>query len=203
MIVVNFGTSQYAAGQQRLIESLGSHKHVIYTKYSHIGSPTHQQSSYEFKLHAINKAFEKDDIVLWCDSSMWLVGDLSKIEKIIKEDGYFFEEAGHYCTKWCNDRARDYFKLPADSPYLMFSAGLVGLNLKSETAMEFFYRWKQSAKAGCFRGDWSNHRHDMTCGSIIAQSMGMKYQSGGSFLSYIGEGYTPPLPGSVFYCQGL
>lgn len=170
--------------------------------YVAINSPTHQESPYEFKVHAIEKAFEFDDIVLWMDASMYVRGDLSKIERIIIEDGYFLEEAGHYCTTWCNDHARKYFGLPIDSKYLMFSAGLLGLDKNSLHAMEFLRQWKSSALAGCFRGSWENHRHDMVCGSIIAQRMDMKYQRGGSHLSYIGPGYSQPESGSVVYCQG-
>lgn len=205
MIVVNFSTPQYSAGQNRLATSLlkANCKTLMLSDYREIGSPSHQSSPYEFKIYAIEKAFEVDDIVLWADSSMWLNGDLSKIGTIIKKDGYFMEEAGHYVDRWCNAHTRKYFNLSQGNGYLMFSAGLVGLNLKNETAMEFFYKWKQSAKAGCFRGSWSDHRHDMTCGSIIAQRMGLKYQSGGSHLSYVGEGYPNHNKDAVFFCQGL
>jgi len=208
MIVVNFSTSQYARGQQRLSRSLGNIPKLMYTKYEEIGSPTHQESPYEFKVHAIEKAFEKDDIVLWVDASMYLVGDLTKIENLIKEDGYFMEEAGHWVGSWTNQFTRDYFKLTPEeakvpSGMFMFSAGLLGLNKNSEVAMEFFRQWKESALAGCFRGHWDNHRHDMSCGSIIAQRLGMKYQRGGKHMSYIGPGYSQPEPESVFYLQGI
>jgi len=205
MIVVNFSTPNYSAGQNRLALSLigTGCKTLMVDDYRDINSPTHQQSPYEFKIHAIEKAFDIDDIVLWADSSLWAVGDLSKIEEIIKRDGYFLEEAGHYVDRWCNDHTRKYFNLNSPNNFTMFSAGLVGLNLKSEIAMEFFYKWKQSALAGCFRGDWKDHRHDMTCGSIIAERLGMKYQSGGSHMAYIGEAYGEPKEGVVFYAQGL
>ena len=204
MIIVNFATREYKAGQLRLLRSLGNHPFYGFTEYSAINSPTHQESPYQFKIHAIEKGFEVDDIVLYCDASLWRVGDLSKVENIIKTDGYFLEEAGHYVDRWCNAHTRSYFKLqPHERDFIMFSAGFVGLNKKSEVAMLFFKQWKESALAGCFRGDWSDHRHDMTCGSIIAQRLGMKYQRGGSHLAYIGQGYTEPEPGVVFYLQGI
>lgn len=204
MIVVNFATKEYRTGQNRLMASLNGHQMLMFSSYEVIGSPTHQESPYEFKIHAIEKAFELDDIVLYCDASLWRVGNLKVIEDIIKTDGYMVEEAGHFVDRWCNAHARDYFKLqPHERDFIMFSAGFVGLNKKSEIAMMFFKQWKDSAKAGCFRGDWSDHRHDMTCGSIIAQRLGMKYQRGGSHLAYIGSGYTSPEPGVVFYLQGI
>lgn len=204
MIVVNFATKEYKLGQQRLQASLNGHAMLMFNRYEVIGSPTHLESPYEFKLRAIEKAFQVDPIVLWMDASMWRVGDLSKIERIIKQDGYLLTEAGHYVDRWCNTFTRNYFKLqPHERDFVMFSAGLVGLNRNSEIAMLFFKQWNDSAKAGCFRGSYEDHRHDQTCGSIIAQRMNLKYQRGGEFLSYIGPGYSPPEPGSPIYLQGL
>lgn len=204
MIVVNFSTKEYKVGQRRLMASLNGHKMLMFNYYEVIGSPSHKDSPYEFKIHAIEKALQLDDIILYCDASLWRVGDLSKIENIIKTDGYLLEEAGHYVDRWCNAHTREYFKLqPHEHNFTMFSAGFVGLNKKSEIAMLFLKQWKESALAGCFRGDWSDHRHDMTCGSIIAQRLGMKYQRGGSNLAYIGEGYTAPESGVTFYLQGI
>lgn len=202
MIVVNFATEHYLNGQRRLSESLNGHRQLMLNDYVSIGSPTHQESPYEFKLHSIEKAFQFDDIVLYCDASMFVVGDLGRIENIIQQDGFFGQEAGHYVDDWCNQETREYFNL-TEKGFIMFSAGLIGLNKKSEQAMDFFSQWKASALAGCFKGDWSNHRHDMTCASIIAQRMGFKLQRGGSLMAYLGPGYIQPEPGVVFHCQGI
>jgi hypothetical protein len=203
MIVVNFSTNQYKIGQDRLRASLNGHKNLMLTDHL-AGCPHHRESPYEFKIHAIERAWQQSDVVLWCDASMYLVGDLSKIENIIKQDGYFMEEAGHYVKDWCNVRARNYFKLtPEESHFTMFSAGLLGLDKRSPIAMDWFKQWKASAKAGCFKGQWQDHRHDMTCGSIIAQRLGMKYQKGHTHMSYIGESFGPPNPESVFHLKGI
>lgn len=210
MTIVNFSTKEYSRGQMRLFASVQGHCDFLgFQNYADIESPTHQESPYEFKIHAIDKAFEKDNIVLWVDSSMYRVGDLNKIETIIARDGYFMEEAGHWVGRWTNEHTRNYFGLTQDEArqetggITMFSAGLLGLNLKSELAMNFFYDWKESALAGCFRGDWKDHRHDMTCASIVAGRLGMKYQTGGTHLSYVGPGYSTPKQGTVFLCQGV
>jgi hypothetical protein len=177
--------------------------------YVSLGSPDHSESPYQFKLNAIETAMNHDDIVLWADSSLWLVGDLSKIEKIIIEEGFFGEEGGHYAGRWTNAHTRKYFKVTEQEMFqgpagiTLFSAGLLGLNKNNELAMRFFNEWKQSALAGCFRGDWSDHRHDQTCASIIATRLGFKYQRGGKHLSYIGPGYSEPEAGSVFWLQGI
>lgn len=208
MIIVNFATGVYRRGQKRLSESLNGHKQLMLSDYTSLGSRTHSESPYEFKLNAIESAWNHDPIVLWCDASLWRVGDLSKIEDLILRDGYFMSEAGAWVGQWTNQHTRDYFQLTAEEAKVpggmfMFSAGLLGLDKNNPLAMEFFTQWKQSAFAGCFRGDWSNHRHDMTCGSIIASRLGMKYQRGGQHMSYIGPGYERPEKDTVFYLQGI
>lgn len=204
MIVVNFSTKEYIAGQRRLNNSLvGIVPTEMIVSYEAIGSPTHKESPYEFKLHTIKRALQQDPIVLWCDASLWRVGDLSIIENIIKEEGFFGEESGHYCYDWANDHCRQYHNLKQEEGLIMYSAGLTGINGNDPKAMEFMRQWEASAKAGCFRGDYINHRHDMVNASIIAQRLGLKFQKGGTYLSYIGSGYSQPSPTSIFYLQGL
>src|SRR5690349_15935056 len=141
MVVVNFSTHQYRAAQRRLMNSLNG-KGLFISDYPP-GWPTHQQSPYEFKIHAIRQAMEIDPIVLWCDSSLWRVGDLSVLEKIIIEDGFLGTEAGHYAGRWTNQHTRDYFKVTEQEMFqgpggiTLFSAGLLGLNKNSEIAMQF------------------------------------------------------------------
>lgn len=205
MIIVNFSTGVYKRGQQRLKNSLNGHKSLMLDDYTAIGSPTHHESPYEFKIWSMLAATDVDHTVLWCDSSIWRVGDLSKIENIIKEKGYFMEEAGHWVRDWCKPETKAFFDLKPEEEktFNMFSAGLLGLNFDHPDAQLWFSAWKVSAQQGHFRGDWSNHRHDMTCGSIIAQRMGFKYERGGSHMAYIGPGYSKPEPGVVFHLQGI
>jgi hypothetical protein len=207
MIIVNFATQQYRNAQRRLMNSVQG-KGLFISDYPP-GWPTHQESPYEFKIHAIKQAMQIDPIVLWVDSSMYRVGDLSVIEAIIKRDGYFMEEAGHYAGRWTNQHTRDYFNVCNLEMYqglggiTMFSAGLLGIDANNPLAISFLQQWHDSAKSGCFKGDWSDHRHDMTAGSIIAQRLGMKYQTGGTHLAYIGPGYSEPKKSVVFCCQGM
>lgn len=205
MIIVNFSTPNYALGQKRLAASLNGYKKLMLNDYTAIGSPTHKESPYQFKVHAIEAALNYDHTVLWCDASLWRVGDLDKIERIIKEKGYFMEECGHWVRDWCKPETKAWFDLKPEeeAKFHMFSAGLLGLNFDHPDAQLWFAAWKVSALQGHFKGSYENHRHDMTCGSIIAQRMGFKYERGGSHLSYVGPGYSNPEEGTVFYLQGL
>lgn len=209
MIVVNFATGHYKKGQERLKASLGNHKALMLDSYTAIGSPTHSESPYEFKIHSILAARQFDPVVLWADASMWRVGNLKTIEDLILKDGYFMSEAGHYVGRWTNKHTRDYFNLTESEArqetggFIMFSAGLLGLDFRTEIANEFFDQWQAAALAGCFCGDWNDHRHDMTCASIIACRLRMKFQRGGQHMSYLGPGYSTPENDSIFYLQGI
>src|SRR6187455_1334191 len=134
MIIVNFSTRQYLLGQARLSSSLNGYKKLMLSDYVSLGSPTHQESPYQFKIHAIETAFNHDPVVLWCDSSLWRVGDLSIIENLIIKDGYFMSEAGHWVGSWCHAHTANYSKLKVDEckvpgGFNMFSAGLLGLTV--------------------------------------------------------------------------
>lgn len=208
MIVVNFANGPYLKGQKRLSNSLNGHKQLMLSDYVSIGSPIHGESPYEFKVWSIETAKNHDSVVLWVDASMWRVGNISVIENLILQDGYFMSEAGHWVGSWTNQFTRNYFKLTPEElkvpgGLFMFSAGLLGLDFRNPLAVEFFEQWKLSAIEGCFKGSHRDHRHDMSCASIIAQRLGMKFQRGGQHMSYIGPGYSQPEPGSVFHLQGI
>ena len=209
MIIVNFSTKEYSRPQRRLIGSLDGYPKLMFNDYVSIGSPSHAESPYAFKLHAIEAAWKFDPICLWADSSMYRVGDMQAIEDIIIKDGFFGTEAGHYAGRWTNQFSRDYFKVTeeemkqSEGGITLFSAGLMGLDKNNELTQRFFKEWKEAGEAGCFKGSWSDHRHEMTAASIIATRLGFKYQRGGKFLSYIGPGYAEPEKSSIFYAQGM
>lgn len=206
MIVVNFATDQFKKGQKRLADSIVERGGTIvtYNDYKQLGSPTHQESPYEFKIWAIERAmqsFRNEDVFLWLDASVWAIGDLSVIENIISETGFFGEESGHYCYDWANEHCRKYHNLRKEEGLIMYSAGLTGIH--REHSKEFMSQWKASAQAGCFKGEYKNHRHDMVNASIIAQRLGLPFQRGGTYLSYVGNGYAKPADSSIFLLQGI
>jgi len=67
-----------------------------------------------------------------------------------------------------------------------------------------------------FKGAWNNnnqtesqdprckgHRHDMSCGSIMVNQLGMKYKSGNDYLNYAAPNETPRNETVIFFAQGL
>jgi hypothetical protein len=159
-----------------------------------VGSPYHLNNPYAFKIYAIDNARKLGySNVLWVDASVVFIKHSKPIFDWIINKGFFFEEAGHLVGTWCNERTLNYFGITREeaNQMPMFSAGFTGLNFENPIAIEFFERWKKSMFDGQFIGDWSNHRHDMTCASIIANQMGLlkDYSTGGNFFAYVGSGY--------------
>lgn len=206
--IVNFyNNERYFNGTQRLLLSINETQKTSRVELFNdatLDCPSHQANPYAFKLYAM-KSVGKGS-VLWLDSSVKLVRDAEEVWDIIEKDGVFMEDSGHSVGSWCNDRVLSNFNLNREDAYTMpmFSAGFMGVNFESSIGKEFFDLWWNSMERGDFKGDWSNHRHDMTCGSIIANQMGLnkKYTSGGQYFPYIGSGYGEPKESAVGHLVG-
>jgi hypothetical protein len=83
------------------------------------------------------------------------------------------------------------------------NAGFLGLDLDVPICQNFFNEWKKSMLDGQFQGSWQNHRHDMTCGSIIANRLGMNLESGDEWLHYLPPNQTPRDEKIIFHASGL
>ena len=172
-----------------------------------IGSPLHLDNPYAFKIYAFKKAitlgFTK---ILYVDSSVVVVKELDALWKILDKDGYFIQEAGHFVGRWCNDRTLAYFSLTREEAMAMRmygNAGVIALDFEKKIAKDFFNQWETSMLDGQFKGDWSDHRHDMTCGSIIANKLGMKLQTGNEWVDYVDVNQTPKSDKILFHAQGM
>lgn len=207
--IVNFADKAgwYSRGQQRLKDECFKYfpggDVVILNDYDLIGSPKHHDNPYAFKVYAIDYARKLGyTSILFVDSSIYPVKDVTPVFDHIEKQGYLMQQAGHFIDRWTNDACRAYFNLsPEESKnMIMYSAGFTGLDFTNMKAVEFFTQWKAAAEAGAFKGSWSDHRHDMTCGSIIAQRLGMEFDSFNWF-SYAGGSYGEGASESFFKCQ--
>lgn len=153
-----------------------------------VGAPPHHENPYAFKVYCWLKAIEMGyEQILWLDSSCVVVRDLKPVFDEISVNGYIMQEAGHMVGNWCNDYTLDYFGLSREDAMLMpmyGNAGFLGLDITQQPAIDFFHRWWDSMLGGCFKGGWENHRHDMVCGSIIANKLGMEFKKGDEWLQY-------------------
>jgi hypothetical protein len=206
------GNGNYLNAQIRLEHSAynnadKSFDFICFQNESQVNAPAHHDNPYAFKIYAIEKLREMGYTeIFWMDASLVMVADFSPIWEWIWQKGFFFEEAGHWAGSWCNQDTLNYFGITREQAMTMpmFAAGYCGFDFKNGLAQEFFAEWKESMLNGCFRGSWTDHRHDMTCASIIAHKHDMvkDYSSGGQFFAYIGEVYGTPLPTVVAHLVG-
>ena len=220
--IVSFANENgnYIKAQQRLKDSLNGKTDadlLMFVGENSINAPLHSKIPYAFKIYSILRAYEMGyTSILYLDTSAYAIADVNPIFEIIERDGYFMEEAGHYCGTWTNDKTLDYFNVTRDEAMnmTMYSAGFTGLDFTNDLAEGFFAKW--AASIGCFKGQWNNlseteskdkrcqgHRHDMSCGSIIANQLGMKYQIGGSYFQYAAPEDIKLKESVIFYVQGM
>jgi hypothetical protein len=180
-----------------------------FTSESQIGAPPHLDNPYAFKIYAIEKVREQGYTqILWLDSSVYAIRDTQPIFDEMERLGYIMQEAGCHVGTWCNDFTLDYFGITREEANKMLcygNAGFLGLNFNNELAVNFFKLWKYSMEAGCFNGTWDNHRHDLTCGSIIANKLDIAkdYKSGNEWLEYAAPFDPPKNDTIILKAQGL
>jgi hypothetical protein len=206
------GIPRYKTGQKRLWESMAKWKpRNVDVFYFHseeeVGAPKHSDNPYAFKLYAIKKVREMGyKKVLWLDASVVAVKDFMSIFEWIEEKGLFFENSGWAAGQWSNQACLDYFNVTREDAMKMpmYSAGFSGFDFTNPLAVQFFDNWWRAMEAGAFKGSHTDHRHDMTCGGIIASKMNLisLYAECTQFFSYVGPGYTPN-PDSPFQLLGL
>lgn len=206
--IISFANEKgrYVQNLSRLSESLRNNFDGDFLGFigeASIGAPKHEDNPYAFKIYAFQKAIEAGYTqILWLDSSCFAIKNVQPIFDEMENNGYIMQEAGHYAGNWANDRCLKYFGVTRDMAMEMLcygNAGFLGLNFEYPTPRIFFDRWSESMKAGIFQGAWTNednsesedercrgHRHDMACGSIIANQLGMVYKSGNEWLQYAG-----------------
>lgn len=183
--IVNLSTERYWPGQDRLIESLRNNTDADILTFRHeyeVGAKPHIENNYSFKPLAMLKACEAGyTSIIWLDASMNVIRPLNPIFELIESDGYFFQDSGWMNERWTNEIARVYF---GTNEGRMLSSGVLGVNFESETGKSFFTRWHIAMSNGMFNGSWENYRHDQSCASLIAHTMGLKLQDGNTFFVY-------------------
>lgn len=209
--IINFSSRNgwYVRGQQRLKDSLMNNRFdgdiYLINDETVIGSPLHSEIPYAFKPFALDFLRQKGyDVVLWLDSSVYAIRELTSLWEWIYNYNTFMEVSGHWLSQWCNDRALKNMGITREQASIipMYSAGLTGLNLVNSDANKFLDEWLYYAKDGeTFCGDWEDHRHDMSVASYLAYKYKFKLSDGGNFMAYIGEGYSKPKESVVFYLQ--
>ena len=98
-VVINFATTNgwYMKGQERLRETLKVHGEgcdfLGFTSPEQIGSPSHADNPYAFKLYCFMKAREMGyDQIIYADASMYAVSSLAPLWEILDDKKYIMEK---------------------------------------------------------------------------------------------------------------
>lgn len=220
--IVNFSDSIFKKGQERLVESLKDFNYqgdvILFNSFEEVGSKTHAEVPYQFKVYAIEKARQMGyDVVLYCDASLYAIKDVMPVIYYIIEKGHLMEFCGFNAGQYSTDLCLSEFNLTRDEAMNipLHSAGFTGINFQNPIASEFFDKWFKSAQEEItFKGAWNNtekqcsqderclgHRHDQTTASIIAHDLGME-RINPHFMQYKFEGVELKEE-TLFYCQGI
>jgi hypothetical protein len=191
--IVSYADGVYAPFLHRLTSSVRRQSPGIpvftFSDFSELGSPTHAENPYAFKVYAIDKVRSMGyRYVLWCDSILQLQKPIEPLLPEITARGVYLAKDGWACGTWANDRALQAFGVSRDQAMNITSiwACFMAFDFAVPKAHEFFARWKEACDAGLFRGlhydvhktesqdpRCRGHRHDQTCAELSAYMVGI------------------------------
>jgi len=191
--VVNFANGRwYPRGQARLMTALRCVGYtgsvLLFDDERSIGSPTHAECGYGFKLYSLLKARDLGYTkLLWVDSSVWPVKDIQPVFDHIQADGIFLLRGGNHLGEWSSDASLAEFSLSRDKAMAVpeATAALIGLDLDQAIGQTFLYELAEHIHL--FHGATTNehrqvsedsrvkgHRNDQTVISLIANRHGIR-----------------------------
>lgn len=190
---VSFANGYYVNNQRKLIYSVKKRGYDIFAfnDFRQINSPTHADSPYAFKLHAIEVVRSKGyDIVIWCDSPVRLTSPIGSWIPEIEARGVYLQRDGWMVGQWANDKSLEAFGLTRDEALTLpnIYACIMAFDFRSPVALKFLQRMKECSDLGLFIGKWRNfektesqderclgHRHDQTCAELVANELNIKH----------------------------
>ena len=190
---VTYADGHYIPVQATLVKSIHKH-HPDATIFSFhelktIGSPSHQERPYAFKVYAVEYARKLGyDVVIWLDSPFRLIKPIDEWIKEIEKVGVYLQRDGWWCGQWANDNSLKYFGVTRDEAMTIpnIYACILAFDFRHPITPVFFERWKTACDDGAFCGKGKNtektesqderclgHRHDQTCAELIAHQLNL------------------------------
>lgn len=209
--VVSFAdTPFYRSKMDRLGESLKGKTDadfIAFTDVNQIGCEPHSVIPYKFKPYAIKKAIEMGyESILWCDSPIIAVKDLSPVFEHIEKHGYlFFDNIGHTLGMWTNDKALNHFGISREKAMKiqMIMACCMGFrmtkhglskNTWDQNDYEMFVNSYIALADILYPGSWSDHRHDQSVASLLIHQNEMTILNGQqTFFMYENHRFAVPI----------
>ena len=183
--VVSFAnTPFYQEKMKRLQASVEAQgvKFIGYTSFEEVGCKPHSEVPYQFKPYAIQKAINEGvTTLLWCDSPIVALKDLSPVFDYIEEHGYmFFNNYGHPLGNWTNDKALSWFSLDRNKAMHIkqIMACCMGYSTKARFSVREVFKRYREVSDELYPGSWDNHRHDQTVMSYLINAFNLEILEG-------------------------
>lgn len=201
-IVSYADNSIYQAKMRRLEKSIPHGIDFLgFTSVNQLDCEPHQVIPYKFKPAAIAKARSLGyDIVLWCDSPIHVIKPLDQAWEYLEENKYFFfDNIGHSCGMWSNQKCLDYFSVTREEAMniKMIMACCMGFNFTDPAVGELHDEYFELSDM-LYPGSWDDHRHDQTVMSFLLNRDGLNILIGqDTFFAYKNHHGVLPIAGSV------
>lgn len=188
--VVSFAnTPFYQEKMKRLQASVEAQgiKFIGYTSFEQVGCKPHSEVPYQFKPYAIQKAISEGvTTLLWCDSPVVAIGDLTPVFEYIEKEGYvFFNNYGHPLGNWTNDKCLEYFDVTRQeamniNQIMACCMGFTVQKISSAVVRQrpLFFNEYYDLSFELYPGSWDNHRHDQTVMSFLIEKYDLEILDG-------------------------
>jgi hypothetical protein len=147
-----------------------------------------EKNVYNAKAAAFEEAILQGyDQILWLDSPVVAMRDVSPIFEKIEREGYLTLQNGYYtCAQICNDTCLEYFKVTRDEAEKIpeRASGIIGISMKNKKASEMIHMFIRACKDGACNGSRKHdgqskdprfkfHRQDQSVISLCANAVGL------------------------------
>lgn len=209
----------YPKGGERLRNSLVSKfdgEVKIWNQLNIPGCPSHKETPYAFKAHALNWARSRGyTSALWCDSAVWAQNNVQPVFDKIEKDGYFVLRNGWSTGNWSSDTQLNAFGYTREDAYQIphALACVFGINFRHRTGATVFEEYFSNQHL--FKGSWKNEnnhlgedprimgtRHDQTVLSLIIHKHGLEFTNPQGWIHYVDKDTTLD-SNAIFLSQGM
>lgn len=188
IINVSIG-GRYPKEQERLRASLEGRFHgatLMWTEFPN--KKYNQENLYNAKAAAFEEAILQGyQQILWVDSPVVAMGDVTPIFEKIEREGYLTVQNGnHNCAESCSDACLEYFEVTRDQAEKIpeSTGGIIGVNMKHKMADEMIHMFIRACKDGACDGSrhhdgqstdprFKYHRNCQSVISLCANAVGL------------------------------
>jgi hypothetical protein len=185
--IINVSIGQiYIKKQKDLADSLKGRFDGNVLLWTEFPNKNYSDSVYNCKAAAFEEAIRQGYTqILWVDSPVVALQDVSPIFERITKDGYLtLENFGYNCAQTCSDDSLNYFALTRDQAekHPEYASGIIGINTESQKGRALIRGFIEACKAGVAEGSryhdgQSNdprflfHRQDQSVLSLVAAKL--------------------------------